>query len=187
VALEFLFGMLLCAWFLRNTPLNSRSAKTFAAAGLLALLLLPDTKGPDVLLFGLPASLLVFGAASMRQLTSSLWSFLGAASYSIYLVQVFAIPAFYKLAAHPLNAIGGDAVAILAVLATLAAGCALHICIERPLARALAGNWLRNISLSEPTPLNPRLPVTTDHRNGSTARPQTAWPKPSSAPAAGQP
>jgi peptidoglycan/LPS O-acetylase OafA/YrhL len=145
VALEFLFGMLVCAWFQRSSPY--RHARACAGAGL--LLLIVPFSGPDVVVFGIPACLLVLGAASMRQIRSPFWNFLGAASYSLYLVQVFAIPTFYKAAAQYLNTVPGDVLAILAVAWTVALGCALHVSVERPFARILKRDRLAKSSISE--------------------------------------
>ena len=48
-------------------------------------------------LWGIPAFLVVFGVVGISQANNRLLIYLGDASYSIYLTQVFTIAVFYKI------------------------------------------------------------------------------------------
>ena len=55
-----------------------------------------DRKGLRLLIWGVPGCLMVLGAINAKQLQSKLFILLGDSSYTIYLIQVFTIPIFYK-------------------------------------------------------------------------------------------
>jgi peptidoglycan/LPS O-acetylase OafA/YrhL len=58
--------------------------------------LLLDWTESRVIRAGIPSLLIVYGLTGIKQMNSGLSTMLGDASYSIYLIQVFTIPAFYK-------------------------------------------------------------------------------------------
>ncbi|MFN7108868.1 MAG: acyltransferase family protein [Brevundimonas sp.] len=96
-----------------------------------------------VVIWGLPSALLVFGVVRMERTDAApgrlerAAAFMGDASYSIYLVHVLVIRALGRLFESGMVAMPGDAVVVLTVVASLAAGVAVHVWIERPLLKIL--------------------------------------------------
>lgn len=117
VLLEFVFGMAIA-----SIPSLQRSG--FLVVGLILLALAPPLAHSVFrpLYYGLPAALILSGAVAFedRIPMSRILSFLGAASYSIYLVHL--VP-------------GGKDWS--AVLIGIPFGCLFFIAVERPLARLL--------------------------------------------------
>ena len=150
-SLEFLLGCIAAVvvrrgWVPRPSCLLGGGALAFLLVGL-------DPWGWDasertVLVYGIPAALVVVGAAARDSTSSSrvpAWSLLlGDASYALYLIHYTLIVGVYRLlqrastvsdSAHQLL-IAGSAVAIC-VVAVL-----LHVLIERPMLRALRKRFL---------------------------------------------
>lgn len=96
-----------------------------------------------VLVWGLPSALLVFGVVRMERTDRApgrleqAATFMGDASYSIYLAHVLVIRALGRMFESGMVALPGDAVVGLTVLASLAAGAVVHVWIERPLLKIL--------------------------------------------------
>jgi exopolysaccharide production protein ExoZ len=100
ILLEFIFGMIVGCGFFHITP-SYRVAQVSLIFGIAAFLLslwFKDWGTNRVVIFGLPSMFIVFGCINLSQVKTSILTKLGDASYSIYLVQVFTIPAFYKVA-----------------------------------------------------------------------------------------
>lgn len=141
IVLEFLFGIL-CGYAFHHVRLNERLALLVFAAGLAALFLsigyrFRDMEVERVWIWGIPAFLIILGAIHARQMKSAILAWLGDASYSIYLVQVFTIPAFYKVAERVLKGVNGDVVAVACLVASVAGGCVLYAMVERPVTNLL--------------------------------------------------
>lgn len=133
--LEFVFGMLIGLAALRWQRLPG--AWLVLALGLsgFAATIPGDLAGARVVLWGVPAGLVVLALVFLPQTTNRTMIWLGAASYSIYLVQVLAIP----LALRLLRLLPGDGAALgftgqaLAVTAfSVLAGALLYKLIEAP-------------------------------------------------------
>ena len=96
-----------------------------------------------VAVWGLPSALLVFGVVRMERgdrapgRLERAAAFMGDASYSIYLTHVLMIRALGRLFESGMIALPGDAVAGLTVFASLAAGVAVHLWVERPVLKIL--------------------------------------------------
>ena len=96
-----------------------------------------------VLIWGLPSALLVFGVVRMERTDRApgrlarAAAFRGDASYSIYLVHVLVIRALGRMFESGVVVLPGDAVVGLTVIASLAAGVAVHLWVERPLLKIL--------------------------------------------------
>ena len=85
------------------------------------------------ILYGLPSSLIVFGAIYTKQLGNSLLILLGDSSYSIYLAQVFTVPLFYKaLSFASISGINTDLLALLCVVSTGLVGVVSYLLFEKP-------------------------------------------------------
>jgi len=98
------------------------------------------------ILFGLPGMLIVIGAANMWQANGKKLMYIGASSYSIYLIQIFTISPLFKLA-NTLNvSIDGNVLGLLAALFTVSCGVGLFTLIERPVTKLLRGSKIRNLS-----------------------------------------
>lgn len=137
IVLEFLMGMSV-AYSLYHWRLSQGAGLWIFLMGfvLLLLSLVPSIAAQEwerALIWGIPSFLIVLGAVYARQSTSSLLSYLGDASYSIYLTQVFSIAAFYKLSSRLGIALHGDLLALLCLLFSLALACGIYSFIEKPL------------------------------------------------------
>lgn len=141
IVLEFYLGMLIAKACLKGAFLPKRYAYFLIGFGI-ALLLLPpmDWNLPKFLVSGIPASLIVWSAASLGKMELQIPRFilyLGDASYAIYLIHPFACP----LAPAVMSRLHMDypwfCVLISAALG-LGAGCVLHQFIELPMT-----NWLK--------------------------------------------
>ena len=83
---------------------------------------------------GIPVGLLVLGAAGLSMKPSSIWTALGGASYSVYLVQVLTIPMIlYPLMDILSLPIDGLLLFCLALTATQVIGLAFHVFVDEPL------------------------------------------------------
>jgi exopolysaccharide production protein ExoZ len=97
-----------------------------------------------VLIWGLPSALLVFGVVRMERTDRApgrlerAAAFMGDASYSIYLTHVLVIRALGRLFENGMVAAPGDAVVVLAVVVSLAAGVVVHLWVERPVLKILS-------------------------------------------------
>ena len=109
-----------------------------------------------VVIWGLPSALLVFGVARMERVDVApgrlerAAAFMGDASYSIYLTHVLVIRALGRLFESGMVVAPGDAVVVLTVLASLAAGVVVHLWIERPVLRLMTPPERRTL-LSTPS------------------------------------
>ena len=143
IIIEFFFGILVAWTFQKKTHFKNHGIIALLAGMLLlALSMLPGLPVLEmnkfrVIIWGVPALLIVFGAVHSPQLKNSTLSFLGDASYSIYLIQALSIPAFYKLSVKFTNKINGDVLAALCLIFTAALGCAVYFFIEKPLSNYL--------------------------------------------------
>ena len=142
ILLEFAAGLWLgWAWSIDRLPGRTLSIVLMAAgiAGFAATALSGiDVSKARVLLWGLPALLLVTGAVGFeRHAKAPRWRALhalGDASYSLYLVHGLAISAALRVVGHLM---GGSPASVMAVsiAAGLASGFAAYWIVERPLMR----------------------------------------------------
>lgn len=135
---EFLLGVLAGELFLRQTLRTHAPSLFFAGVVLLCASIFVKTDWSRLIIWGVPSLMIVWGAAASRQIDNRFLSYLGAASYSIYLVQVISLPAFYKLAARTPGLVSNEVLAVLAMIVTTLAGCLLHQHVEKSIA-----TWLK--------------------------------------------
>lgn len=133
IMVEFAFGIAIgyVYYYGPRPPAPVLLAAFGAGLLLLAILIRPDAH--RALVSGVPAFLLVLGCVFMPQARNRTLVFLGDASYSIYLVQVFTIPVFYKVAAAVRPDMPTDLIGVACVAFTVAVGAALCVAIEKPL------------------------------------------------------
>jgi len=132
--LEFLFGMVAANIVVRFPKLPIGIPCLLLGVGLL-LATIPLGAVDDHTRFirwGIPAFLIVLGALYIPQTSSRIALYLGAASYSIYLAQIFSISGFYKLVSRPLSGMNGDILAVACIGASAALGCLVYETVEGP-------------------------------------------------------
>lgn len=135
VVFEFAFGCVLGLVY--DRPWIRRHAVALLVAGtiLLAATMIDTAFAFDhrALMWGVPATLIVAGAVNVRQVGNPTLRFFGDASYSIYLIQVFTISAFYKATTAMAFDLPNDVEALLCLALTAAGGCVLYLAVEKPL------------------------------------------------------
>lgn len=147
---EFLFGMVVAmslAYWPRSSPVGvGWTSLLLGIVGLGSSLIIDYPASiSQVFYWGVPAAFLVLGAALLPQVRPGLMTFLGDASYSIYLIQVFTLPAFYKAANWFYPALEPVSSIVLATFLTALAGATLYVWVERP-----SHYWLRCKSAATP-------------------------------------
>lgn len=151
IILEFAFGMLCAFVFLR---FKSKNGLLIAGFGFLLLCssIFFDYEIDRSVKWGVPAFFIVLGLLWMQQTRNKIAIYLGNASYSIYLIQVFTIPLFYKIASNYLTLLGGNIVAVLALIFSVIIGCLFYQIVEVRLT-----NFIKTRKLN--TQLNNSAPI----------------------------
>lgn len=140
ILVEFIAGMAV-ALFVKKYGFTSYG-RTALVVGFVLLLLsvIPTIRGlveSRVIVWGFPSMLIVYGAVTSFQIKNRVAMLIGDASYSIYLIQVFSIPVFYKLVSYFGLDINNDFLALLCLLATAFGGIFMYSFIETPISRLL--------------------------------------------------
>lgn len=145
IIIEFLFGIFAAYVYHYHKPSPGVGALLLLLGSMLLLMtlqsqfrmLMMDLGIQRVMHWGAPSSLLVLGVSIIEQSHRRWFGYLGDASYSIYLIQMLSIPAFYKFTSLVLPAANTDALALACLLVTIMAGCISFTLIEKPLTRLL--------------------------------------------------
>ena len=144
IILEFVFGMLIATLLLSGFRIPHVWAGALVVISFLALLGLDYlTESPRLLALGVPSAFIVGSLvlADSSAKPSSLWqplSFLGDASYSLYLVHPIAITLPRRLFPHLVNPASSPWLYAALLLATaLAAAVVVHLLFEKPVTRIL--------------------------------------------------
>lgn len=129
---EFVFEALIGALY-RSVPINRTIGMTCLTLGAIGLFVAIFWKFSEfrVLHFGLPATLLVLGAVWSRQISNKSVLLLGAASYSIYLVQMLTVPGTMKMLEKLDPNLWPTLAALIAVVVTALVGIVLYFAVER--------------------------------------------------------
>lgn len=139
IMIEFVFGMILATMVQKDY--RSISAFIIFNLGFALLLLSVIFENlmyyPRFLIWGIPSTLIVYGCIYIAPITNRLMILLGDSSYSIYLVQVFTIPVFFKLMTHVSLFVNNDVLAIVCLIFSVASVVICYSLIERPLTRFL--------------------------------------------------
>lgn len=146
VAFEFLLGMFAGTIYLNEK--NDKRLQLFflfiGVAWFSSTLILFKIDGAifshRVIMYGLPSFLIIYGLLGVSQIKEGVLTKLGDASYSIYLFQVFSIPAFYKFISFS-QGINNDLMALICLLLTAIGGCLMHDLLETRLIN-LSRNFL---------------------------------------------
>jgi peptidoglycan/LPS O-acetylase OafA/YrhL len=146
IVVEFLLGCGAAALFARGP---SRLGPAFLAAGLFGLgaawwTSLHGHFLPREIAYGVPSALLVYGAAHVGRRLPRVLTYLGDASYSIYLLHATAISALLKIVARLgwNEALAGAAGGMLVLAGAGLACCAFYEIVERPLLAFCRRRWL---------------------------------------------
>ena len=141
IAIEFILGVILGIIFLalkNNLVLSKESliiGSLFFIGGLFIKIDTDSLFYNRVILYGFPSVLVIYGLLGVRQVQKGLLTVLGDASYSIYLVQVFSIPAFYKLIVffNFQSFVAINFLSIICFILTLVSGILLYFFVEKNL------------------------------------------------------
>ena len=138
LVLEFVAGMLIAR--LRISRGHLPHAGLVLALGVILFLLpiLGTPVAPRCLYLGIPSVMIVLGAVFLPQVRSRIGDYFGAASYSIYLGQVFALPAANRVVQKLMPDAGYDLKVLAMGAIGIVLGCLLYSVIEQPMTR-----WLR--------------------------------------------
>ncbi|HWB79979.1 MAG TPA: acyltransferase [Nannocystaceae bacterium] len=153
--LEFVMGLWIAHAYTSRTFYTAKLARVIGPLGLVALFATiffdpapaageVSNNGLRFLAWGIPSAAVLFGALSLHWQPSGsrfgrVLVALGDASYSIYLLQVFALPGIARvLAAMHLDAwLPFDVLVLLLTAGSIAVGYVFYLLVERPLTRAL--------------------------------------------------
>jgi exopolysaccharide production protein ExoZ len=137
IVIEFFAGMLI-AYALRAKPLSHTKGLILLIFGVFLLFASIDDAVTElslnrIIISGIPAFFIVLGAVYSKQINSRLLTYLGDASYSIYLVQVLTIPAFYKLTKALSLDINSDLLSIFCLITSVVTGVLMYSLLEKPM------------------------------------------------------
>lgn len=140
--LDFLMGLAIAWWVLSKGKLSRAARCILLSSGVACLaatiVWTPPEVGPlRFLLWGIPAALIVFASCSASAPEGRIGKFmsvLGDASYSIYLFQFFALPAWARaMQAVQAEAVPFDANVLILTILVTASGVGCWFLLERPL------------------------------------------------------
>lgn len=135
IVLEFIYGMIIGYAFNKSKFIHSKAIYSIAiVAGFILLTIDWGIDIPRSIEWGLPAILIFLGFLFISPIKNNISRKLGDASYSIYLVQVFSIPVFYKVIDKlPIQfAYMAEIYIILCMAFTAIAGLILYWAFEKP-------------------------------------------------------
>lgn len=142
ISLEFLFGMAVAYFYNKGFEIREKTGVLIFVFGMLLLCAslsseLEVDPTNRVIIWGVPSFFIVFGLLFATQISNRFLVYLGDASYSIYLVQILTIPAFYKVSSIVLRPVNGDVLSILCLISSVAAGCLVFSMIEKPMTKKM--------------------------------------------------
>ncbi len=142
---EFAMSMALATlWTRAKMPTMPWLGLGLAFGGVALALVLAESFG-RLVVWGLPAMMLVAGLVLLPQLSGRLVLRAGAASYAIYLMQVPMLPLAFRLLAKTAPEMNGDLRVLAATAITCLAGLLCHLWFEAPLTQVLK-RWTRRRS-----------------------------------------
>jgi len=135
IIFEFIWGVI-AGLLYRNYSINRSFSFAMLLIGVVVFFstIFLNYPLPRFVIWGVPAALIILGAAGIFQLSWRLGIFLGDASYSIYLIHLFFIPAFYKFVnALDIGFFTNDILVVLSFVGATLIGVIFYWVIERPL------------------------------------------------------
>jgi len=147
---EFVFGVVLAhapplprlvgAWLvlLGFTALAAAGPLGISPQGAMPQFMTGEDNVQRALVYGLPSAMIVYGTMQIKA-RESVWTYLGDASYSLYLFHTFAILPLVVLA-YPIHA---DFIVIIGMAASVLLAWRIHVLIEMPILRAIPTSMTR--------------------------------------------
>lgn len=133
VILEFGFGMIVAKIYKLEWVKARADLLAICGFGLLLASIWNKPDWPQFIVSGIPSALIVLGLVNIKQWKFALGEYLGNASYSIYLIQVFTIPVFYKVAEKVVPDMSTLILGLACLVGTALAGSIFHLIVEKPL------------------------------------------------------
>lgn len=154
ISVEFIFGIVAAVIYIGLSPSKFIYFLFLivGVVGLVSSIFITPQAGSmwelRILRYGIPAFFIVLGAAGLPSIRRGLLTNLGDASYSIYLIQVFTIPFFYKTLSYFSSAIFWnnlyvDIVAAFCIAITAIAGIIVHRYFEAPLTQLFRNHYAK--------------------------------------------
>lgn len=137
IVFEFILGMLSAKLYLSGKFKKFAIFFFLLALCFFVLTIFFKLQLNRIFIYGIPAFFLVFSIVNFKQSNNKLLIYLGNASYSIYLSQVFSVPGFYKISSKLLYFFNGDFLSIISLILSVIFGCFLYNHLERPLTKYL--------------------------------------------------
>ncbi len=134
--LEFFLGVITGYIYINFRKVNQNIGISILIIGIFTLLMSINQSSELInydrfIIWGLPATLIVFGAIYSKQIKNKFLLYLGDASYSIYLLQILTIPGFYKLITHLNFDINNTLLSIICLILSVSSGCIFHSYVEK--------------------------------------------------------
>lgn len=138
---EFIYGMIIGILFNKYKLLiNNLYCLIMIVLGFSFLTIGWDKGISRSITWGLPSILIFLGFLYLKPIKSKILALLGSASYSMYLIQMFTIPAFYKI----ISSISvlkvpqlADVYVLLCIACSVIAGLFVYLLIEKPLSNLI--------------------------------------------------
>ncbi len=148
ISMEFIFGMAIAYIYNNGFKVGEKSGFSIFLIGfaLLSLSLIGETEfnqSNRVIIWGIPSFFIVFGLLYTKQIKNRFLTYLGDASYSVYLVQILTIPAFYKVSSVVLLPINSDILSLMCLVCSVLAGCLMFSFVEKPMTLVMKRFFLR--------------------------------------------
>jgi peptidoglycan/LPS O-acetylase OafA/YrhL len=144
MAVEFLFGVILyyVVKFL-NIENKARAILFFPITVSLVSIFSISNASSDIfswsrpLTIGLVALAIVAFSVICMDFRKSIITYIGDASYSLYLIQVFSLPIIMKAASKIVHEIDGGYIFVASILFTIFSGIAFHECVEKKIIKVM--------------------------------------------------
>ena len=144
ILMEFVLGMLLGLLYTNKKKIfiNNFLVLGLAIVGFVFTVMIDDLNGRGVLrlfFYGVPSFFILHGCVWIKQAKINLLTYIGDSSYSIYLIQVFTIPAFFKMMRLcSVSLFYSDIFVVFSVIITSCAGMLLYFYYEKKIYKLLS-------------------------------------------------
>lgn len=141
IIVEFIYGMMIGLLFSKyRFTIKNKYCLIMIILGFSLLTIEWSKEISRSITWGLPSILIFIGALYLKPIKNKILELLGASSYSMYLVQVFSIPIFYKaissISVFKIPQLA-EVYVILCIVCSIIAGLLLYLLIEKPLSNVI--------------------------------------------------